>query len=181
MGEAYGLEGDFGDTVALMSRDDDLDYDYDAGGRVLWGRVAIFAVALLLTFFLGRACAAGVPEEDLDDLEQQVQGYVEENEQLRQQLEALSGGAAPTEAGENGETAEDAADDGAAEETTDDTAAADGAQTYTVQANDNLRSIAQEFYGDPDRHDLISEANGIDSDNTLQVGQELEIPPCPDC
>lgn len=167
-----------------MSRDDDLEYDYDAGGRVLWGRVAIFGVALLLTFFLGRACAAGVPEDDLEEANRQVQEYVEENEQLRQELEALSGGAAPTDpaAGEDGETAEGTEADGAAgEPTTDDTAAAEGTQTYTVQANDNLRSIAQEFYGDGNRHDLISEANGIDSDNVLQVGQELEIPPCPDC
>lgn len=164
-----------------MSRDDDLDYDYDAGGRVLWGRVAIFGVALLFTFVLGRACASGVPAEDLEEANRQVQEYVEENEQLRQELEALSGGAAPTDpaAGEDGEGT---VDDGAAEEpATDDTAAAEGTQTYTVQANDNLRSIAQEFYGDGNRHDLISEANGIDSDNVLQVGQELEIPPCPDC
>ncbi|MEX0659092.1 MAG: LysM peptidoglycan-binding domain-containing protein [Egibacteraceae bacterium] len=167
-----------------MSRDDDLDYDYDAGGRVLWGRVAIFGVALLFTFVLGRACASGVPEEDLEEANRQVQEYVEDNEQLRQELEALSGGAPPTDpaAGEEGETAEGTADDGTAEEpTSDTTASAEGTQTYTVQANDNLRSIAQEFYGDGNRHDLISEANGIDSDNVLQVGQELEIPPCPDC
>lgn len=165
-----------------MSRDDALDYDYDAGGRVLWGRVAFFGVALLLTFFFGRSCAAGVPEEDLEEANRQVQEYVEENEQLRQEVEALSGGAAPADpAGENGEAGADPDGDADTEQPANNAAAADGTRTYTVQANDNLRSIAQEFYGDGNRHELISEANGIDSDNVLQVGQELEIPPCPDC
>lgn len=164
-----------------MNRDDDYDYDYAPGGQVLWGRVAIFGVALLLAFLLGRGCASGVPEEDLDAARAQIAEYSEENEQLRQEIEALSGDEAPappTEGEEGVETSETAGETPG--ETSDDTAAADGTRIYTVQPNDNLRSIAQRFYGDGEKHELISEANGIDSDNVLQVGQELEIPPDPD-
>lgn len=165
-----------------MSRDDDYDYDYAPGGQVLWGRVAIFGVALLLAFFLGRGCASGVPEEDLDAARAQIAEYSEENEQLRQEIEALSGDDTSGEATEGEEAPETAGEtsDDTAGETSDDTAAADGTRIYTVQPNDNLRSIAQRFYGDGNKHELISEANGIDSDNVLQVGQELEIPPDPD-
>lgn len=166
-----------GDTVTIMNRDDDFEYDYASGGRVLWGRVAIFGLALLLTFFLGRSCASGVPEEELAEAQASVAEYVEENEQLRQELRALSEDTTSEPVEEEApDTAEPTGDDAS----TDDGAAADGTRVYTVQPDDNLRSIAQRFYGDGNKHELISEANGIDSDNVLQVGQELEIPPDPD-
>src|SRR5690606_6118361 len=48
-----------------------MDYEYEAaddyGGRVLWGRVAVFGVALLLALILGRCTAGGgggVPEDE---------------------------------------------------------------------------------------------------------------------
>lgn len=162
-----------------MNRDDDLDYDYAPAGRVLWGRIAIFGVALLLAFLLGRGCAAGVPQEELDEANELVQEYVEENEQLRQEIQALSG----EDATEGEEAPADGDEPTDGEQPTDGTEgveSADGTRIYTVQPDDNLRSIAQRFYGDGSKHELISEANGIDSDNVLQVGQELEIPPDPD-
>lgn len=169
-----------------MNRDDDLEYDYAPAGRVLWGRIAVFGVALLLAFLLGRGCAAGVPQEELDEANELVQEYVEENEQLRQEVQALSGEDATDgeDAPADGEepTGEQPADGEAATDgsETDGVESADGTRIYTVQPDDNLRSIAQRFYGDGSKHELISEANGIDSDNVLQVGQELEIPPDPD-
>lgn len=162
-----------------MNRDDDLDYDYAPAGRVLWGRIAIFGVALLLAFLLGRGCAAGVPQEELDEANELVQEYVEENEQLRQEIQALSGEDA-TEGEEASADGEEPTDGEAPTDGTEGVESADGTRIYTVQPDDNLRSIAQRFYGDGSKHELISEANGIDSDNVLQVGQELEIPPDPD-
>lgn len=168
-----------------MNRDDDLEYDYAPAGRVLWGRLAIFGVALLLAFLFGRGCAAGVPQEDLDEANELVREYVEENEQLRQEVQALSGedaseGQDAPADGEEPTGGEEPTDGETATDGTDGVESADGTRIYTVQPDDNLRSIAQRFYGDGSKHELISEANGIDSDNVLQVGQELEIPPDPD-
>lgn len=164
-----------------MSRRD--EYEYESGGQVLWGRVAVLSVALLLSFLLGRGCAAGVPQEDYDELDQRVTALSEEKRQLEQELQALTDGqTAPPEEGEGDEageetepTANTSDGDGEADATTED-----GVRIYTVQPRDNLRSIAEQFYGDGNKHHLISEANGIDSDNVLQVGQELRIPPDPD-
>jgi nucleoid-associated protein YgaU len=50
-------------------------------------------------------------------------------------------------------------------------------QTYVVRPGDTLFSIAQEVYGDGQKFDLIAQANGIDQNNKLRVGQELVIPP----
>lgn len=157
------------------------EYEYESGGQVLWGRVAVLSVALLLSFLLGRGCASGVPEDEYAELDERVEELSREKRQLEQELQALTDGQPPppegegTEGGEGTEpTAETTDEDGEA------TATEDGVRIYTVQPRDNLRSIAQQFYGDGNKHHLISEANGIDSDNVLQVGQELEIPPDPD-
>lgn len=164
-----------GSTSAIlfwMNRDDDFELEYAGGGQVLWGRVAIFGVALLIAFFMGRSCADGVPEEELADAQDQIVELQNDKTVLEQELQALSvGEAGPTGDGApEGEAApEDAAETGGQ-------TAEDGAQIYTVQPRDNLRSIAQRMCGDGDRHELISEANGIDTDNVLQVGQELRIP-----
>lgn len=164
---------------APMNRDEDLDYDYGPAGRVLWGRVGVFGVALLFAFLLGRCAAPGVAQEEFDAVQAERDRYRDDVAQLEQELEALSGGAIPTQpTNADGEDEDSEPTDDA---DTNDDPTTEGTQTYTVQPNDNLRSIAQRFYGDGNRHELISEANGIDSDNVLQVGQELEIPPCPDC
>ncbi|HVM14525.1 MAG TPA: LysM domain-containing protein [Egibacteraceae bacterium] len=155
------------------------DYDYEPGGRVLWGRVAFFGVALLLAFLLGRGCAAGVPQAEYEASQDRLEEVAQEKRQLEQELQALTNGARVPE-GEDEADGADAEDGEEAAPTSDTTATEDGVRIYTVQPRDNLRSIAERFYGDGDKHDLISEANGIDSDNVLQVGQELEIPPDPD-
>lgn len=171
----------FGPSSAIlvrMSRDEDYELDYAGGGQVLWGRVAILGVALLLAFFLGRGCAGGVPEERVTELEGTVQDLQQDKTTLQQELEALSVDSGTDAEAPEGETPADP--EGQSSSGTDDEAATptteDGTRIYTVQPRDNLRSIAQRMCGDGDQHELISEANGIDTDNVLQVGQELRIP-----
>ncbi|HWH32045.1 MAG TPA: LysM domain-containing protein, partial [Egibacteraceae bacterium] len=53
----------------------------------------------------------------------------------------------------------------------------EGWTTYTVKSGDTLISIAQDVYGDGTKFNLIADANGIDKNNKLRVGQELQIPP----
>jgi nucleoid-associated protein YgaU len=53
-------------------------------------------------------------------------------------------------------------------------------QNYTVAENDTLSSISERFYGNPDGGSAIAEANDIDPDDPLRVGDELEIPPPPE-
>lgn len=131
----------------------------DYGGRVLWGRVAVFGGALLLMFVLGRCTAAGgVPQSELDAAKRQVTELEARNDRLEQQVAALSAGAA-------------------AEEPQDEDGDREGWTTYIVRSGDTLISIAQEVYDDGTKFDLIAEANGIDQNNKLRVGQELQIPP----
>lgn len=53
-----------------------------------------------------------------------------------------------------------------------------GFALYTVQSGDTLSSIAQEFYGDPDRFGTIFDAdrNVLDDPDEIFPGQELRIP-----
>jgi YD repeat-containing protein len=48
--------------------------------------------------------------------------------------------------------------------------------TYTVAAGDTLESIAQGAYGDGKLWYLIADANGLESDSHLKVGQTLSLP-----
>lgn len=47
---------------------------------------------------------------------------------------------------------------------------------YTIKEGDTLFSIAQKYYDDGYKYPLISEANKLTNENTLNVGQVLEIP-----
>ena len=53
-------------------------------------------------------------------------------------------------------------------------------ESYTIKEGDNLRTIAEKVYGDPETFEKIYEANkeaiGPDA-NMIKVGQELKIPP----
>lgn len=51
--------------------------------------------------------------------------------------------------------------------------------TYTVQAGDTLSKIAKEYYGDSGQYRAIFEANRdkLDDPDSIEVGQELKIPP----
>jgi nucleoid-associated protein YgaU len=50
---------------------------------------------------------------------------------------------------------------------------------YRVREGDTLSMISREFYGDPDKHLLIFEANQpiLKDPNRLFPGQTLRIPP----
>ena len=164
-----------------MSYDDVYDDEgYDGGGRILWGRIAFFAVALLVAFFLGgQLLGGGADPAELAEAQQQVQRLSEETARLQQQVSELSGGQVqggdqPTGAATEGQAQAQPTEAGGSE------APATAGQTYEVQSGDTLIDIAEEVYGDPDLWRLIAEANGLDEGNPLVVGQQLEIPPNPD-
>ena len=53
---------------------------------------------------------------------------------------------------------------------------AQGDQTYTVKAGDNLSKISKLFYGDANQYQKIADANGLDNPDKIRVGQTLTIP-----
>lgn len=136
--------------------DDHMDY----GGRVLWGRVGVLCGALVLMFLLGRCTAPeGISPGVLTQAQSEVEELEAQNAQLQQQIAAMSAQAP------------------AVEEDEEDEDSREGWRTYTVKSGDTLISIAQDVYGDGTKFNLIAEANGIDKNNKLRVGQELQIPP----
>jgi hypothetical protein len=143
-----------------------MEYDYehedDFAGRILWGRVAVYGVSLLLAFTLGWcASPTGAPQAEFDDQRDQISALAEENENLRNQLDALSAG--------------DTEPPPDAEPPPEDQPAA--GPTYEVQSGDTLNSIAQTRCGSTEFAGRIAELNGIDAANRLQVGQMLQLPP----
>ncbi|HVM18702.1 MAG TPA: LysM domain-containing protein [Egibacteraceae bacterium] len=162
-----------------MEQDYELEEEY--APRVLWGRIAFFLGALALAFWLG-TCAGddGVSQAEYNEANSQVVELSSENQVLRQQLEAAAAqnaddaenDQANADDGDGGDQqADDTADDG------DDGDAVGEGETYTVQSGDTLTRIAEQFYGDPRKFDLIVDANNLDSTTGLRVGQELIIPP----
>jgi LysM repeat protein len=102
----------------------------------------------------------------LDGLKQQNQELTDENNRLGVQLSELTPSADPedTTPGEDGTS------------TPDETGTNDGGQrTYTVVTGDSLSRISQNFYGDLAGIDRIKEANDMSNDS-LTVGQEIVIP-----
>jgi nucleoid-associated protein YgaU len=161
-----------------------VEYDYepadDFEGRVLWGRVGVYAGTLLLMFILGNCLGGrggGADPQELEFLQGQVQTLQEENAELQSQVDALSASQAgqPTQPADGDQTP----GEGAAATEGDGSGAAAGEQTYVVQRGDTLYIIAQRVYGDGSKFQLIADANDIDSANRLTVGQELRIPPDP--
>ena len=166
-----------------------MDHEYeledDYAPRVLWGRMAFFAIAILLAFLAGRCTKrVGVPTTRFNEVQAQVVDLTSENAVLQQQLEAAGasedggggdgngGGGGGNDGGDGDpEPTEEATDDGGDEEPVGD------GERYTVQSGDTLTTIAQEFYGDPTQFDLIADANNLDGETPLRVGQELIIPP----
>jgi nucleoid-associated protein YgaU len=53
---------------------------------------------------------------------------------------------------------------------------AQGEQTYTVKAGDNLSKISRLFYGDPNQYSKIAQANNLPDPDKIKVGQQLRIP-----
>ena len=167
-----------------------MDYEYDAddyGGRVLWGRVAFYVATLLLMLLLGRACSGGGESADLvTTLQRQVAALTSENDSLKAQLALIqqqpgTSATSPltTPTGSSTETIGSVNPSGDATSGATDGATTGTGQpsTYTVEANDTLRSIAEDVYGDAEKWRLIAEANDLDGSSQLQIGQELVIPP----
>jgi nucleoid-associated protein YgaU len=53
---------------------------------------------------------------------------------------------------------------------------AQGDQTYTVKAGDNLSKISKLFYGDANQYPKIAKANDLADPDKIRVGQSLRIP-----
>jgi hypothetical protein len=164
-----------------------MDYEYEHEepyeARILWGRIGVFAGAIVLAFILGSCVGGGeYSQSDVDDLNQRIKDLTEENIALEGTISELSAaGAADRPRVTDPEDAEDGtAEDGEGGTTEDDADGAgdgSGATTYTVEAGDTLYAIAEKVYGDGSQFRAIAEANGIDTSNRLTVGQELTIPP----
>ncbi len=52
-----------------------------------------------------------------------------------------------------------------------------GERSYTVEAGDNLWSIAQKMYGNGAKYPLILSANNLNENTKLRIGMVLTIPP----
>lgn len=50
------------------------------------------------------------------------------------------------------------------------------AQTYTVESGDTLWAIAERFYGDGSKYQVIADASGISNPDLIHPGQVLTIP-----
>jgi LysM repeat protein len=50
------------------------------------------------------------------------------------------------------------------------------ARTYTVESGDTLWAIAEQFYGDGNKYQIIADASGISNPDLIQPGQVLTIP-----
>lgn len=162
--------------------------------RILWGRVAALGAALLVAFLLGTWLGGGdegVDPEEWDQLVSELEEERQRNEELNDYIDELSAGEADGQA-DDAPTADDAGSDDTSDDGTgaagEDGAAADEGgeggdaegQVYEVRSGDSLTGIAQRFYGNTDAYERIVEANDLDPDEPLQVGQELVIPPAED-
>ena len=156
-----------------MDHDYELEEDY--APRILWGRLAFFLLAIVLAFSVGRCTkSSGVDEDTFAAEQQRVLELQSENTVLQQQVDAAAdqGGGQGNNGGNNEEPAGGESEAPAA---TEEPVAGEG-QTYTVQPNDTLTTIAQKFYGEQSKYDLIVDANNLSDDTPLRVGQELIIP-----
>jgi hypothetical protein len=78
--------------------------------------------------------------------------------------------AAPESATADGPVLE-ATEDAAVEE-----AAPEAARTYTVVSGDTLWAIAERFYGDGNKYQVIADASGVPNPDLIYPGQQLTIP-----
>ena len=152
-----------------------MDYEYDdyepyePEGRVLWGRLGVYAGSLVLAFVLG-ACifGGGVSQSEYEQSQALVQELSSQNTTLEQEIALLEREGRPTvdeDENGNGEDGEDGpADD------------ADDVQIHEVADGDSLSSIAQQYYDDSTLWEPIAEENDLETGN-LTIGEELVIPP----
>ena len=52
----------------------------------------------------------------------------------------------------------------------------EAARTYTVVSGDTLWAIAERFYGDGNKYQVIADASGVSNPDLIYPGQELTIP-----
>ena len=61
-------------------------------------------------------------------------------------------------------------------EAVEEPAAEPEVRTYTVESGDSLWAIAERFYGDGSKYQVIADASGIPNPDLIQPGQVLTIP-----
>ena len=146
------------------------DWDYSEAPpppNILWGRVAALVGAIVVFFLIGRATAdRGIPEERYEQVKSQLASTQREVNRLEDQLQAAQREATNQGSEDVGTTGEE--DQGRPLEK--------GARIYTVKPGDTLTTIAERFYQDAERADLIAAANNIDDPSEIEIGQELIIP-----
>ncbi len=69
-----------------------------------------------------------------------------------------------------------AATEEAFEEATPEPPAPEPARTYTVVSGDTLWAIAERFYGDGNKYQVIADASGVPNPDLIYPGQQLTIP-----
>ncbi|MGO9929074.1 MAG: LysM peptidoglycan-binding domain-containing protein [Mycobacterium sp.] len=77
----------------------------------------------------------------------------------------------PAPAAEEAEAAPEAVAEPVAEETPEP-----AVRSYTVESGDTLWAIAERFYGDGSKYQVIADASGIPNPDLIQPGQVLTIP-----
>ena len=70
----------------------------------------------------------------------------------------------------------EAVEEPAAEEITEEPAPEPAVRTYTVESGDSLWAIAERFYGDGSKYQVIADASGVPNPDLIQPGQVLTIP-----
>jgi len=68
------------------------------------------------------------------------------------------------------------ATDEAFDEATPEPPAPEPARTYTVVSGDTLWAIAERFYGDGNKYQVIADASGVPNPDLIYPGQQLTIP-----
>lgn len=68
------------------------------------------------------------------------------------------------------------ADGGPAWSTKTETEPEPAVRTYTVESGDTLWAIAERFYGDGSKYQVIAAASGVSNPDLIQPGQVLTIP-----
>ena len=72
------------------------------------------------------------------------------------------------------EATEEASEEALAEATPEP--APEPARTYTVVSGDTLWAIAERFYGDGNKYQVIADASGVPNPDLIYPGQVLTIP-----
>jgi nucleoid-associated protein YgaU len=83
---------------------------------------------------------------------------------------------APEPAAEETAAAEEAVVEESVAEAAEEPAPEPAVRTYTVESGDTLWAIAEQFYGDGSKYQVIADASGIPNPDLIQPGQVLTIP-----